>query len=367
MAARIFAPVHLGDSGTMFAPREPSLLRIDEGRGAEMDDTGSAQVAGTGSVRWDAWIKTVALALGALGSISGVVATLIAGANKSHLDTLQSQFDRQLKMQQFQVQTSHDFATGIHNVRDILAAQDKDGGNRAMVEFSSLYSMASDARAKLVLIEIAQVAKQDRSMDALSVLVGADGMVQAPNPSDVQTAAAIKTIIRQHANATFAVADAAKAAAQRSKTQAAPPGDPPLTESKNSLVRANANLLAALPADETKGWIFVGDVSGPNLRVQYAPLDPVTRTTSAVTVPPAGKDITACEDLNVRSTPFQSSGALGSVVGIARHGTGLVVDNVPPALFPSRSVVDNHPITARWVHVTLKKQSATAVTRNAGC
>ena len=318
--------------------------------------------------RWDGWIRNFALLLGAVGSFFGVAGTLNANANKDHLDRLQTRFDQQMKQQQFLLQTNREFATGIHNVRDILAAQDKDGGNRAMVEFSSLYSMASSTQAKLVLIEIAQVAKQDRSMDALSVLVGPDAMVQSPEKADAPAATAIKSIIGQHANVVFAAADATKTASQPAKPPGDnPAGDAPLTESKNSLVRANANLLASLPADVIAGWTFIGDASGRNLRTKYAPLDAATRTTSAAAVPPPGKEVTACEDLNIRVKPFQSSGALGSVVGIARHGTSLLVDNVPPAMFPARSVRDNHAITARWIHVTFKKPNPSAVLQSARC
>lgn len=295
------------------------------------------------------WPQMAALILGAIGTFLGAIGTYSSGAAKSRIDALQVQY-----------QSDVDFSSAIHNSGNIIALRDA-GGTRAMVEFSSLYARTESVPHKLIIIEIAQTAKQSLAMIALSGIAQADMAIQSPQPNDATAANRIKQDINTFANDEFTKAQRpAKPTAGIGQTsrEVKPADDPPLTQSTVPLVRANAALVAALPAGEVSGWAFVGDASGKDRNAPNAALDASSDAVNKNAVPASTDTITACQDINIRSKPFQGD-ELGPVVGIAQRGSALKVtptaDNAAASLhFDTRSARPPHnPITAWWVHVTV--------------
>jgi hypothetical protein len=318
------------------------------------------------------WAHFATLLLGLIGTAIGIFATYQsnvansqAKANADHLQTLQ-----------VQLQAASTFANGIHEARDALARSDTSGGIPAMVEVSRLYEVATTPQQKLVLIQIAQLSKQQAAMLALSTLVANDPELQSPAEGDRATVASIGRILRA---ATTQLAESAtpppaarpaphKHGATRgghpatpAPTPPPPADDPALTSSSNHLVAANAALVASLPKTEAQqGWVFAGDVMGwsPEASQDNARFIQYTSSLSSSVVPAPKQMVVACRDVNLRTVPL-SNGSLGTVVGIAAQGTTLTVEKPPDVNPPVRSaiktvskVTGNH-ITARWIYVTI--------------
>jgi hypothetical protein len=296
---------------------------------------------------WDTLAKTSAVLLGAVATILGAVNSCSINDQKAALDSLK-----------FQSDTNHQFAAAVDRLHDLLAKEDKvGGGNRPMVEFAGLYSIAN-VQQKLILFEMALIAKQNRALDALSALAENDDAIRSPAPADQVEAEKINDTIGtldQRAKANIALATTP------GPLQIKPADDPPLTQSKNATVRANANVIAALPVGAASGWVFIGDASGTQLNAYYAELDAITRTTTARSVPHSGAPFIACRDVNIRAVPLQASGTLGPIVSIARPGTVMkaIPDsaNVLQQRIRARSVLNSRkPITARWIHISVTSQ-----------
>lgn len=298
---------------------------------------------------WDKTLKSTAVVLGA-------VATILSTYNRCSINNQQATLDT-LK---FQSQSNQKFEDTVDKLHDLLAEKDEVGaGNRPMVEFAGLYSIAN-VQQKLILIEMAQIAGQERALEALSALAENDEAIKSPAPSDKAEAAKIDADlggIQQRAQQAISAA-----ATPEPRKPVKLPDDPPLTQSINPVVRANASVLAALPVAEANGWVFIGDASGNELANRYAQLDQVTRTTTARYVPHPNESLTACKDVNIRTIPFQPSGELGSVVSIARPGTVMEATTDASGLFQrilySHSAFNKRePISARWIHVSVTAQS----------
>ncbi len=317
------------------------------------------------------WAHFATLMLGLIGTAIGIFATYQsniansqAKANADHLQTLQ-----------VQLQAASTFANGIHEARDALAKSDKSG-IAAMVEVSRLYEVATTPQQKLVLIQIAQLSKQQAAMLALSTLVANDPELQSPAEGDRATVASIGRILRA---ATTQLAESAtppptapptphKHSASRgghpatpAPTPPPPADDPALTSSSNHLVAANAALVASLPKTEAQqGWVFAGDVRGWNAQAAQdnARFIQYTSSLSTSVVPVPKQTVVACRDVNLRTVPL-SNGNLGAVVGIAAQGTTLTVEKPPDVNPPVRSAiktvskVTGSQITARWIYVTI--------------
>ena len=310
------------------------------------------------------WAHTAALLLGLIATAVGIYASISSHTASNQADAAGAQAkvnsDR-LNDLQYKLVAATTFATGIHEARDALA--EKNRGVPAMVEVSRLYAVATTAQQKLVLIQIAQLAKQQAALSALSTLVANDPDLQPPyTDANRGSVAAINRIVRD-ATVQIAVSQTPqpKPAKLAPHAPTAPPDDPALTASTNHLVAASAALAASLPKTESEqGWIFVGDVDGwgPDAERRSATLIPGTATTSSAVVPLPGTAVIACRDLNIRVVPFLDD-ALGAVTGIVSAGTELAVDN-PPKPYPARIDAyrtlgrrSKREITARWVHVSV--------------
>jgi hypothetical protein len=299
---------------------------------------------------WDASTKGLAVLLGA-------IATLLSTTNRCTISDQQATLDS-LK---FQSASNERFEVAVDRLHDLLAVPDKmGGGNRPMVEFAGLYSIAN-VQQKLILIEMAQIANQDRSLEALSALAENDDAIINPAPSDEAEAAKIDAIvagIQQRAQQAISLA-----VLQKATKVTKVPDDPPLTQSVNATVRANANVLAALPVESAKGWIFIGDASGNQLKAYYANLDEATRTTTAPAVPSKeNATLTACRPVNIRAIPFQPNGALGPIISIARPGTVMQTtrdsaDQFQQIIRSQSAFNSRKPITARWIYVSVTSQT----------
>lgn len=306
----------------------------------------------------DTMLKQLALVLGAIGTILGAIGTVQSQMTNDYLQKVK-----------VQMQSDADFADAISHAGQTLALHDKDG-TRAMVEFLSLYARTESVPHKLVIVEMAQTAKQGAAMVALSGVARADDGVQNPRPDSLIAADAIKSDIVAFANEEFTRSQpfpsveptpgptSSAARLGRPSNEFYPAGDPPLTQSRSSLVRANAALVAALPATRVSGWIFIGDASGGQQGNAYANLDSRTDVISSTTVPHAGLIVTACHDVNIREKPFEN-GSLGPIVGIAPRGSLLLVNQPAPQSFDTISAIQPHDrIAAKWIYVTLQQSTA---------
>jgi hypothetical protein len=311
------------------------------------------------------WLHAMALVLGLIATAVGILASFGSRNANSQADIANAKSNattQRLNDLQFRLQAATNFAAGVHEARDALA--EKNRGIPAMVEVSRLYAVAQTPQQKLVLIQIAQLAKQQAAMLALSTLIANDPDLQPPYTAENRgTVAAINRIV--HDATTQIAASLTPPPATNAKRAAhmptAPPDDPPLTASANHLIAASAALAASLPKTQTeRGWIFVGDTDGWGTRSEApgAQLIPGTAATSAASVPAQGASVTACSDLNLRIVPFQD-GALGSVVGIAPAGSNLSVEK-PPLPYPKRIDAyravghrSHRPITARWAYIAV--------------
>lgn len=318
------------------------------------------------------WLHSAALILGLIATVVGIRASMHSDTanSQANIATANSNANTQrLNGLQFRLQAATNFAAGVHEARDALA--EKNRGIPAMVEVSRLYAVAQTPQQKLVLIQIAQLAKQQAAMLALSTLIANDPDLQPPYTDENRgTVAAINRIV-QDATTQIAVSQTpppARNANRPAHTPIAPPDDPPLTSSANHLIAASAALAASLPKTETeRGWIFIGDTDGWGTHAEApgAPLIPGTAATSAANVPPQSASVTACRDLNLRVVPFIDR-ALGSVVGIAPAGSRLSVEK-PPSPYVKRIDAyrsvgrrSHRQITARWAYVAVAPAVAKA-------
>jgi hypothetical protein len=299
--------------------------------------------------------------LGAVGTILGVIATTWAGINGSRIDSLK-----------FQYQTDAAFAAAIETDEAKLAGHDVDG-DHAAVAFVSLYAQAETVLQKLEVIELAQIARQDRAMLALSGIGAGDGSVQLPKNTDVLPAGAIKLAIRTSGSANISAIQtpppvlSSTTGGAASQPQQIPANDPPATQSSNIDVRSNAALIAALPVGTVAGWAFIGDASGLDRNNENAVLDSGTDAISSPRVPAAKSVVTACQDMNIRIQPFQN-GELGQIVGIATRGSSLRVDENPALSADGVSSIDKKKqIAAKWIHVTLLQGAAAAASPPPKC
>jgi hypothetical protein len=311
------------------------------------------------------WMHTLAFVLGLIATAVGIYASVNSHSASSQADAANTKANantQKLAELQYKLQAASNFAAGIHEARDSLA--EKNRGIPAMVEVSRLYAVAQTPQQKLVLIQIAQLSKQQAAMLALSTLVANDPDLRPPFTDENRGSVAAITRIMRAATAQIAVSQTPqpKPAANRpANTPIAPPDDPSLTASSNHLIAASAALAASLPKTESeRGWIFVGDADGwgGGAELPQARLISGTAATSSPTVPLEKATLTLCRDTNIRVVPFLD-GALGTVVGIAPSGTVVTVVHPPPPYgkridaYRAVSRRTGRHITARWAYVVV--------------
>ena len=313
------------------------------------------------------WLSSSLAVLATLGTALGAWGTYQSTQNKGRIDDLTAQ-----------IQATQQFATGIHDARDVLTT---DQHVKAMVELSRLYTLARTPEQKLVLIQLAQLSKQWQGLEAMATLIGNDdqlqtttsaadrkiiasmGVIIASAQTQIAQEVAASTATPVAASTTIAAARAKptpkpgttrKTTAAADSAAVAKSGDAPLTQSTNAAVAASAALIAALPrAAKQQGWVFLGDVagSGDGAKSANAAIVPASATTSARTVPPADTTIIACHDVNLRDVP------LGKLITMVSPGTPLKTlkpDGTITSAFTAMSVRTRNPITARWAFVEVE-------------
>jgi hypothetical protein len=218
---------------------------------------------------------------------------------------------------------------------------------RAMIAFTSLYARTETGLHRLEVVVMAQTAGQSRAMVALSGIVSGDDTVQHPDPSEASAANAIKQDVAQYASDVSQLCQSSPSPGQTPNPQ-----DTPLTQSATASVRANAALLLALPVNKLQGWGFIGDTAGVNNG--NGTFLTASKVVSSPTLPSKAGTFFACQDINIRQTPF-SNGALGAVVGIAPRGS-LLSFNGDKRGFSAKSRA-NGEITAWWAYLTVESSS----------